>query len=288
MKNFIIWVVIAIVFFGSIIYFVFSSDKSLAITYIKFDINPQFIIGVDSNDVVKIYNPLNDDAKILNLGMFNNKSLESSMEVMLNQLKKANFLDVSQIDITVITKNEDKINYYYEKINRTIQNKNYNLVLVNHEASHDELLAYSNEVAYDLKPTYDSVFLNQKSIVLQNKLNSYIDNLIEELFIEELTIEEKNNVLKQRELEGYFNNYDLTDYKLSEDDTLIVNNDSDYNISFIYDENGFAYSLTLNLVLEYQTELVKNDEVFNVIEEYHFTFGNNQISNLKYNFYKFN
>ena len=116
MKNFILWLLIAFTFFGSVIYFVFSSDKSFTITYIKFNINPEFIIGINDKDVVKIYNPLNDDAKVLNLNMFNGYKLENAVEIILDKLDANNYLDVSQIDITVITKSDKKISYYYNQI----------------------------------------------------------------------------------------------------------------------------------------------------------------------------
>ena len=87
MKKFIFFVLFVAVIIGSIVYFVFSSDKALVITYIKFNINPEFVIGVNSKDEVCIFNPLNEDAKILNLGMFNGNSLEDATSIILDKLE---------------------------------------------------------------------------------------------------------------------------------------------------------------------------------------------------------
>ena len=65
------------------IYLVFSRHENLTITYIKFKVNPEFVIGINSSDRVILYNPLNDDAKIFNLSMFNNKSLDEFAQIFI-------------------------------------------------------------------------------------------------------------------------------------------------------------------------------------------------------------
>ena len=59
-------------------------------------------------------------------------------------------------------------------------------------------------------------------------------------------------------------------------------------VDFVYSDDGFNYTITLNLFLEYYKEYLKNEVMYQVIEEYSFTFQNEQVNNLKVNFYKFN
>ena len=286
MKNFIVWLIIALTFIGSIIYFVFSSDSSLNVTYIKFNINPDFI-GVNSNDEVKIYNPLNDDAKVLNLNMFNGYSLERSMKIILDNLEKKGYLDIDEINITVITKSEEKIKKYYDKIADVINESNSSIKLINNKASHDELLAYSNEVSYDLKPRFNSEDFKNISLNLKEDISNYVNNLINELNLDDLELVDKIDVITQKELEGYFNNYSLTSYQINNYD-LIVNDNSNYKVKLSYNDEGYSFDIELNLVLEYFGEFEKEEIVYQTIEEYHFAFRNNEIYGLKSNFYKFN
>lgn len=286
MKNFIIWLLIAFIFIGSIIYFVFSSDKSLNITYIKFNINPEFVIGVNNSDEVKIYNPLNDDAKVLNLTMFNGMKIDSAMDIIFDKLAENNFLDVSQIDITVITKNDDKIAYYYEKINSVIKENSYHITLVNNEANYDELLAYSNEVTYDLKATYANDILLNVAINLEDDIKHYIDDKLSDLNLNNLAIAEKKDMLTLKQSENYFNDYAINNYQVKNFPMNLLDN-SNYQVEFIYGENDFSYTIILNLTLEVETELVKEDITYKVFEEYIFNYQNGQILNLKNNFYKF-
>lgn len=286
MKNFIIWLLIAFVFVGSIVYFVFTSDKSFTITYIKFNINPEFIIGVNNNDEVKIYNPLNDDAKVLNLTMFNGRKIEDAMMIILDKLDSSNYLDDSLINISVITKNNKKIEHFYNKIDSVIKTKNKEITLVNKEASYDELVAYSNEVTYDLEPTYKVDILKNIASNINSDIVSYIDNKLKELNLEDMAFEDKKNLILLKTNESYFNDYLIHEFSL-EDNKLIIDDESTYEIVFNYDNEEITFKIKLNLSLEYVGSIIKNDVSYNVIEEYIFIYENDEIRNLKNNFYKF-
>lgn len=286
MKNFIIWLLIVFIFIGSVVYFVFTSDNSFTVTYIKFNINPEFIIGVNDKDEVKIYNPLNDDAKVLNLGMFNGYKIEDAMEVIFNKLDEKNYLTSSNIDITVITKSSDKIKYYYDKINPIVNSKLKDVSLVNHKASHEELLAYSNEVSYDIKATYNNEVLKKVSEDLSLEINNYVSNLVNGLNLGNLTLTEKNEVIRHQESEGYFNNYNLLDYQIK-DYELVINNGSKYKINFVNNDDATQYEIELYLVLEHYGLIEKETANYKTIEEYRFIYRANEIYGLKNNFYKF-
>jgi len=286
MKNFIIWLLIAFTFIGSVVYFVFSSEGSLSITYIKFNINPEFIIGINNKDEVKIYNPLNDDAKVLNLNMFNGYKLEETVSIILEKLERNNYLDISQIDITVITKSDEKISYYFDKI-RSVINKNYSyIVLKNNKASHEELIAYSNEVSYDIKASFNNNDLKEIAGNVKFELENHVNNLINRLNISELELNDKFDALMQSDAIGYFEDYDLTNYVINNND-LKVSDGSNYDIKFNYTDTEYTFDIELNLILEYTGQFVKEEQTYNKIEEYRYTYKNNEIYGLRTNFYKF-
>jgi len=284
MKNFIVWVSIALIFVVSIVYFVFSSDKSLTITYIKFNINPEFIIGVNNEDEVKIYNPLNDDAKVLNLTMFNGYKLNDAMKIIFNKLEEKEYFDISQIDMTVITKSDSKINYYYNMINSVINERDKNIVLVNNDATYDELLAYSNEITYDLKQTYFNDTLVNIAVNLEDDIKIYMDNKIKNLNLEKLSFEEQKNLILIKQSEQYFDDYEINNYIVKNYPLELLKNSS-YQIDFTY-ENEINYKINLHLSLQTNKEVSENNIVYQVFEEYNFIYQNNAIQNLKVNFYK--
>lgn len=282
MKKFIFFVLFVAVIIGSIVYFVFSSDKALVITYIKFNINPEFIIGVNSNDEVCIFNPLNEDAKILNLGMFNGNYLEDATSIILDKLDKANYLK-DDMYITVMSKNPDKIEYFYEKINNKVKEKNKDLVLINKRASNEELTAYSNEVVYDVKATYDNNKLLTICNSIEKSLDEYVKGKIDSLKIDDLSKDEILKYYNEQLENGYFNDYDLLFYKLDDADLKIMDTSS-YTISF---DSSLKYTISLDLELERINKVSKKNDSYNLIEQYLFNYNNKKINNLKINFYKY-
>lgn len=282
MKKFIFFVLFVAVIIGSIVYFVFSSDKALVITYIKFNINPEFVIGVNSKDEVCIFNPLNEDAKILNLGMFNGNSLEDATSIILDKLDKANYLK-DDMYITVMSKNPDKIEYFYEKINNKVKEKNEDLVLINKRASNEELTAYSNEVVYDVKATYD----NNKLLVIcsniEKSLDEYVKDKINSLKIDDLNKDEILKYYNEQLENGYFNDYDLLFYKLDDADLKIMDTSS-YTISF---DSSLKYTISLDLELEKVNKVSKKNDSYSLVEQYLFNYKDKKINNLKINFYKY-
>ena len=282
MKKFIFFVLFVAVIIGSIVYFVFSSDKALVITYIKFNINPEFVIGVNSKDEVCIFNPLNEDAKILNLGMFNGNSLEDATSIILDKLDKANYLK-DDMYITVMSKNPDKIEYFYEKINNKVKEKNKDLVLINKRASNEELTAYSNEVVYDVKSTYDNNKLLVVCSNIEKSLDEYVKDKINSLKIDDLNKDEILKYYNEQLENGYFNDYDLLFYKLDDADLKIMDTSS-YTISF---DSSLKYTISLDLELEKVNKVSKKNDSYSLVEQYLFNYKDKKINNLKINFYKY-
>lgn len=287
MKNFIIWLLIAFVFIGSVVYFVFNSDSSLTITYIKFNANSNFIIGINDKEEVHIFNPLNEKAKIFNLNMFNGYKLDKAMEVIYDCLNRNNYLENNQIDITVITKNVDKQFYYYNIISDTVKKHNDNILIVNNAPTHDELVTYSNEVVYDVNQSYTEDNLKEFSNQLVLDISAYVDNLINELsFEDDILMSDKIDAINQKDNEGYFNNFNLKEYKFDGYNFTIKDN-STYKINFNYEEDKYTFDVEIDMVLESIKEVREEDILYNIIEEYHFKYKDNQLYGMKNNFYKY-
>ena len=87
---------------------VFNNDETLTITYIKFKINPEFVIGINNQEKIIFYNPLNDNAKVFNLNMLHEKTLEEGCQIIMEKLDENNYLLNNEVDIKVMTKNKEK------------------------------------------------------------------------------------------------------------------------------------------------------------------------------------
>ena len=59
------------------------------ITYIKLQVNPSFIIGINNDKVVVFYNALNEDANKYNLSMFQGKKIDEAAKVFIEKLGKS-------------------------------------------------------------------------------------------------------------------------------------------------------------------------------------------------------
>ena len=282
-KRVIVFLILGIFFIGGIIYFAFSSDKSISITYIKFKINPSFIIGLDDNDVVKIYNPLNDDAKLFNLTMFNNKSVDTAMEIVLKKLDQNQYLTEKQIDITVITKNPEKIDYYYNKLATVIKNYDAEIVLYQKEASYDELYAYSNEVTHDIGNSLTTDNLISVANAINEEITNYVNEKIGQLDLDKLDNIQKLATMNEQNNDGYFSDYDLINY-ISDEFHIVMKENSNYAITFNED---LSFTIRTNLDFDFLHEIKLNEQTYNVIEEYIYTYDNNEISGLKVNCYKY-
>jgi len=291
MKKYIIGILI-IVFFIVIVgcfYFVFSHDENLTITYIRFKVNPDFVIGINNKDKVIMYNPLNEAANIFNLGMFNNKSLEEVSSIFVSQVNENNYLIDNDVNITVMTKNLEKRNRLVKIINDIIK-KNNNSIIVNVvEPSSDELLAYSNEEVFDIEASLNENDLISIGNDIKNKIDLYVKNKIVDLKLNKLSFEEQKNILESNSNLGYFDDFVITSDMVNYD--ILLSKRSNYQVIFTFNEDlTYSYNIILNLEFDYYQESLIDEKRIGNVEVYKYSFdtSNNLISNNVNHFYRFN
>jgi len=289
MKKYIIGILIIVFLIAGCFYFVFSRDENLTITYIRFKVNPDFVIGINSKDKVVMYNPLNEDASIFNLGMFNNKSLEEVSSIIFSRVNESSYLVDNDVNITVMTKNLEKRNRFAKIINDVIK-KNNNSIDVNVlEPTSDELLAYSNEEVFDLEPSFNENDLVSISNDVKNKIDLYIKGKIDNLSLDKFSLEEQKIILESNLNLGYFDGFVITNDMINYD--IILSKRSNYQVIFIFNEDlEYSYNIILNLEFDYyQESLIDEKRVGNVeVYKYSFDTSNNVISNSVNHFYRFN
>lgn len=290
MKKYIFAFVGVFLLISACIYLVFSRDETLTITYIKFKVNPEFVIGINNDNKVILYNPLNEDAKIFNLGMFNNKSLEEFSTLFIDKMEENNYLSDNIIDMIVMTKNKNKKNIIVETITNSISEQNNEIIINVKDPTFDEMLAYSNETVYDLEPTYNEEDLKVISNDILNKISNHINNKINNLKVDKIDNQDKKDILEQKNINGYFDDFNFSNVDLGEYSIDILD-DSNYEVEFTFDENlNYQYNIIINIVLESYKDKIKNDVKETTVEVYKYTYNLNSekiINNYKNEFYIF-
>lgn len=289
MKKYIIGFIIILLLIAGCFYLVFSRDENLTITYIRFKVNPEFVIGINNNERVVFYNPLNEDAKIFNLMMFNNKTLDEACEIFIEKMDENNYLVNKKIDLTIITKNLEKERKIVQKIKDSVIKLDSEIEISTVSPTSEELLSYSNETAYGLPVTYDNIVLQTIGKEIKDNIDFYIQNKIKLLNLDKLSNDKKIEIIKENYDNGYFNDYNITSYSNYD---IILSKRSSYDVIFSFnDDFTYSYKIILNLEFDlYRQELV--DELRKgIVEVYKYTYDENNnelISNYKNEFYKFN
>ena len=283
MKRYINLIITIILFLGLMVllfYFLLRSDGSY-VTYVKLQVNPSFVIGINEKKNVVFYNSLNTDGNKFNLSMFEGKSLDTATKVFISKLGNAS-TDKDEINLTVMTKNntlkEEIIGIMKKAIND--YDKNYNII--SHEASHEELERYSNEVIYNINASMNNDKLIEIGEDIHSKVDEYIQKQINNLKLNKLSNEDKNNLLKEKEENNYFNEYNI----LSNNDDYSIIEGSNYQVHFDYNDDGYTYDIVLNLVIE--TKIIDKKTI---VEDYSYTYEKEdelgKITSLKTYFYTF-
>ena len=274
--------VIVLIFLCMLFYFLLKQDNSYII-YIRFQVNPSFVMGINRDYNVIFYNSLNEDGNKYNLSMFQGKKLSDSMRIFIEKLGYAKE-DKKEINLTIMTKNNVLEKDIATIIEKEIKNydKNYEIVL--HDASVEELERYSNEAVYNLKASLGDDDLKLISRCLYQKLDDYIKEKMNNLKLNSLSKEDILSILKEKVEEKFFYDFDLLSVDLGKDNIYLLERSS-YDIDFQYEEE-LSYSLRLNIELENESIGDKS-----TVELYRFNYllGEDKeiIENLKINFYTF-
>ena len=283
MKRYINLLIAVILFVGIVVmlfYFLIRSDNSY-VTYIKLQVNPSFVIGINDKKNVVFYNSLNSDGNRFNLSMFQGKSLYDATLVFINELGNAQE-DKNEINLTVMTKNKSVKEEIINIMSEAIVSFDSNYLIKSHEATHDELERYSNETVYNVSPSLTNEELESISEDIYNKVDSYIQKQIDILNLNKLSNDHKNELLKEKEEDNYFNDFNI----LSINEEYDILEKSNYEVIFNYGEDSYTYNIILNLIIE--TSIIKDKTI---IEEYNYTYEKQdelgEITNLKTYFYTF-
>lgn len=289
MKKYIIGFIIILLLIAGCFYLVFSRDENLTITYIRFKVNPEFVIGINNNERVVFYNPLNEDAKIFNLMMFNNKTLDEACEIFIEKMDENNYLVNKKIDLTIITKNLEKERKIVQKIKDSVIKLDSEIEISTVSPTSEELLSYSNETAYGLPVTYDNLVLQTIGKEIKDNIDFYIQNKIKLLNLDKLANDKKIEIIKENYDNGYFNDYDISSYSNYD---IIPSKRSNYDVIFSFnDDFTYSYNIILNLEFDLYREELVNELRKGIVEVYKYTYDENNnelISNYKNEFYKFN
>lgn len=269
-------------------YLVFSHNENLAITYIKFKVNPEFIIGINSSDSVVFYNPLNDEAKLFDLSMVDGKSLRDVSSLFVEKLDASDYLVDKSIDIVVMTKNKEKEKRIYELINESVKVYNDEISVECLEPTIDELIAYSNETVYDLIPSYKEEDLMIISREIYTKVTSYVDKKLKALKLDGVNDIE---IIKENYMNGYFNDFSLSSV-IFKDYLFTYSKRSTYHINFNYHlDNTYDYEIILDLELDCSMDVETIDYKEGIVEVYKFLYqevdGVGKLEEYKNCFYKF-
>lgn len=270
---------------------VFNNDETLTITYIKFKINPEFVIGINNQEKIIFYNPLNDNAKVFNLNMLHEKTLEEGCQIIIEKLDENNYLLNNEVDIIVMTKNKEKENSLFTKVKQSITSDKPNIIVNSIEPTSEELLSYSNETVYDLKSTYDNVDLVGIGQSIKGDINYYIEDKIAKLKLNKLSKEKQIEEINNYYNNGYFNDYVVYKNKVNGYD-INLSKRSSYNVVFNYNADfTYSYNIVLNLEFNYYQDEIINEVRKGIVENYKYIYneqGEEVINNYKVDFYKFN
>jgi len=273
-----------IILMTALFYFLLRQDNYY-ITYIKLQVNPSFVIGIDEKKNVVFYNALNEDGNKYNLSMFQGKSLEEATRIFIEKLGIAKE-NKDEINLTVMTKNNILEKEIADIISNVIKGFDNNYQIILHEPTNDELEKYSDETIYNISPSINDETLKLISKDIYDKINNHIDKKINNLHLKNLNKEDRVSLLKEKQEEGYFSDYILSNIKIDEYNVTLLEK-SNYSIIFTYDEeNNYTYRIVLNLEIEKE-----KNEIKRIVEVYIFSYEEidniGKINDLKRYFYSF-
>lgn len=163
--------IILIVLLAAVAIYVFVSQKNSGeLSYVFLTINPEVELGVDSDNIVKEVNPLNEDADVLLSDMdLIGKPIEDVTEEIIDSTEEIGMLQ-NNIELMVMNASEDTRlsleNVIKTKIEAHIQEKNYNATLTVKSVTEDIKTA-----ADEYEISYGKMLIISKAVELNPELN---------------------------------------------------------------------------------------------------------------------
>ena len=193
---------------GALFYLLLRQDGTSYVTYIKLQVNPSFVIGVNKDENVVFYNALNADAGKYNLSMFQGKSLKDATNVFINKYGKSKE-NKNVISITVMTKNKETQKHITSVMEKEIIGYDNTYSVLSMEPSLEELERYSNEVQYNLSKSLSEEDLKDISRDIYEQVNNYVLDKVNSLKLDKVK-EDKMELITKYQEENYFNDYNLS------------------------------------------------------------------------------
>ena len=286
-KRYISLIMVCLLTLGimTFLFYLLLRQDNAYVTYIKLQVNPSFVMGINKDKKVVFYNALNNDGNKYNLSMFQGKDLASATKTFIEKLGSAKE-EKSVINLTIMTKNNDLEKEIFDIMEKEIKEFDNNYMVYYHEPTFEELERYSNETVYNLDSSLKNDDLKSISRDVYQMVNDYVENKIRLLKLDKLKPEEKVSLLKEQQEKGYFTDLSLSNMKLDNHKVVLLER-SNYSITFSYSDTfEYSYKITLNLEVEYE-----KDELKHIVEVYKFNYelGEDKeiLSNLKTYFYTF-
>jgi uncharacterized membrane-anchored protein len=184
-------------------YVIYSKTNVEDYTYVILKINPEVELGVDTKEIVREINPLNEDAELLLSDMnLLGKPLEEVTEEIIDSTVAIGKLE-NQIELMVMNKNEEKRlaleTKLKTKIEAHVQTQNYNALLT--------VKGLTEEIKTDADTyeiSYGKMLLISKAIELNSDLKAeeLAKGSITEIqgYIKEVREEDKKETLKEKNI----------------------------------------------------------------------------------------
>lgn len=265
-----------------IFYFLLKEDNSY-ITYIKVQVNPSFVIGINKSKHVVFYNSLNSDGNKYNLSMFQGKDLSAATKTFIKKLGNVKE-DKDEIQLTIMSKNKDLQQELFNIMKKEIIefDKNYKIILL--EPSYEDMERFSGEVVYNIKSSLNDDNLKEIGYKYYLEIDKYVVNELKRLNLNKLSSEKQISLLKEKEETGLFNKLDIG--RLNIDNYTLLDN-SNYSVVFTYNEDN-TYSYSIIVYLEFEKKVLSDKTLLEVYNyDYSIVDNMGKISNLKKYFYMY-
>lgn len=286
-KRYISLIIVCVLTLGimTFLFYLLLRQDNAYVTYIKLQVNPSFVMGINKDKKVVFYNALNNDGNKYNLSMFQGKDLASATKTFIEKLGSAKE-EKSVINLTIMTKNNNLEKEIFDIMEKEIKKFDNNYMVYYHEPTFEELERYSNETVYNLDSSLENDDLKSISRDVYQMVNDYVEKKMKSLKLDKIKPEEKVALLKEQQEKGYFTDLSLSNMVLDNHKIVLLER-SNYSITFSYTDNfEYSYKITLNLEVEYE-----KNELKHIVEVYKFNYelGEDKeiLSNLKTYFYTF-
>lgn len=251
MKKVLLGLVFGLILLFSYLIYTFANNNTT--TYIEYTCNSDFIIGINKDNHINQFIPLNDKAsEKYNLNLIEEKSLLEFGELYedIERIKD------KEVKVTIITKNDNYTSYIYSKIEKSLPK--HDIVL--QKPSYQLLSTYSNEVLHS-NGYYQESFFKENIDKYLEEVKLYINTVLSDNSLLDVELDNnKKEILNDLINKEIFNSY--TEINLNDNNITIEN--SKYTVTFDISETTYTYTISYEL----DCNSKKIFDEYEVVEEY--------------------